>query len=144
MPDPDEVLDNVRAWVTKADNDVLTAAHTIKLGEDCPTDTACYRAQQCVEKFLKAILVLAGVGFPKSHDLERLSALVPPDARPRLSAEEQVTLTEYATEARYPGWDDIPLVEARRAVALARRVRKEVRRGLPRKSLVRRRSAPKR
>jgi HEPN domain-containing protein len=141
MPGPDEVLNLVREWVTKADNDLLTAAHTIRLGEECPTDTVCYHAQQCVEKYLKAVLVLAGVDFPKTHDLERLSALVPPDACPRLSAEEQAGLTEYATGARYPGWGEIPLAEARRALALARRVRREVRQGLPRKVLLRRRSA---
>jgi len=143
MSGPDEVLDVVREWVTKADNDLLTAAHTIKLGEHCPTDTVCYHAQQCVEKYLKAILVLAGVDFPKSHDLERLAVFVPPDARARFSAEEQARLTEYATSARYPGWDEIPLAEARRAVALARRLRREMRRRLPRKVLIRRRSAPK-
>lgn len=144
MPGSDEVLDVVREWVTKADNDLLTAAHTIKLGKECPTDTVCYHAQQCVEKYLKAILVQKGVDFPKTHDLEWLTALVPPDARPTFSVEEQATLTEYATGARYPGWDKISLVDARRAVALARRVRKEVRRWLPRKILIRRRTASRR
>jgi len=144
MPDPDDVLEVVREWVVKADNDLLTASHTIKLGEECPTDTVCYHAQQCVEKYLKAALVLAGTDFPKTHDLERLVALLPSDALPRFSAEEQATLTEYATGARYPGWDEIPLAEARRAVAIARRVRREVRRVLPRKVAIRRRASAKR
>jgi HEPN domain-containing protein len=117
----EDALDVVRQWVAKADDDLLTAAHTIKLGEECPTDTVCYHAQQCVEKYLKAALVLTGIDFPKTHDLQKLTALVPPNVRPTLSAEEQARLTEYATEARYPGWDEIALAEARRAVALARR-----------------------
>jgi len=33
-------------------------AHTLKLGEDCSTDTGGFHAQQCVEKYLKAYLVL--------------------------------------------------------------------------------------
>jgi HEPN domain-containing protein len=33
-------------------------AHTLKLGEDCPTAIGGFHAQQCVEKNLKAYLVL--------------------------------------------------------------------------------------
>ena len=84
---------------------------------------------------MKAILVLEGIDFPKTHDLERLLALLPAGLRPELSFEEQARLTDYATGARYPGWDAISLTAARRAVAVARRVRREVRRGLPRKAL---------
>ncbi len=67
----------VREWIEKADNDLKTAAHTIKLGADCPTDTVCFHAQQCVEKYLKALLVLRRCDFPRTHDLERLRDLLP-------------------------------------------------------------------
>lgn len=44
----------------------------------------------------------------------------------------EVVMTEYATVIRYPDAGlDIPLAEARKAVAIARRIRKEVRRLLP-------------
>jgi hypothetical protein len=36
-------------------------------------------------------------------------------------------LTDYATGARYPGWGEIPLAEAQTAVALAHRIRQEIR-----------------
>ena len=52
-----------------------------------------------------------------------------------LSVEEQDLLTEYAVAPRYPGWREVPLAEARRAVALARRVRKHVRSLLPKEAL---------
>jgi HEPN domain-containing protein len=84
-----------------------------------------------VEKYLKAILVLEGIDFPKTHDLEMLLSLVPAKSRPDLSDDEQARLTEYATGARYPGWGEISLTAARRAVAVARRVRRLVRHGLP-------------
>ena len=32
----------------------------------------CFHLQQCLEKYLKARLVEAGLGFPRTHDLERL------------------------------------------------------------------------
>lgn len=35
-------------------------------------DAACFFAQQCIEKYLKAHLTEAGVVFPRTHDLEAL------------------------------------------------------------------------
>ena len=131
-----------REWLLKADNDLANAAHTLKLGAVCPTDTVCFHAQQCVEKYLKAALVWGGIDFPKTHDLEKLMSLLPTESRPDLDDEEQARLTEYATGARYPGWEEISLAEARRAVAVARRVRRLVRRGLPRKALRRNSKKP--
>ncbi len=71
MPDSEKLLAVFGGWIVKAENDLKTAAHTLKLGRDCPTDTVCFHAQQCVEKYFKACLVLEGVDFPKTHDLAR-------------------------------------------------------------------------
>lgn len=140
MPDRERVLAVVHEWVIKAENDLKTAAHTLKLGEDCPTDTVCFHAQQCVEKYLKAFLVSEQRDFPKTHDLERLAGLLPAASRGLFAPEALERLTDYATGARYPGWGDISLGEARKAVALARRLRQEVRAKLPRTVLRRRRA----
>lgn len=131
----ERVVDVIREWVAKAENDLTTAVHTLKLGETCPTDTVVFHAQQCVEKYLKALLLMNMIDFPKTHDLSRLMSLLAPSARPHLTAEEQARLTEYATAARYPEWPDISLADARRAIAIARRVRKEARSLLPRKAI---------
>ena len=131
MPEREKVLQVVREWIAKAENDLKTAAHTLKLGPGCPTDTVCFHAQQCAEKYVKAVLVLAGIDFPKTHDIEEIVALLPVGIKLSMTVEQQRRLTRYATVARYPGWGEIPLVEARRAVALARGVRREVRRRLP-------------
>lgn len=125
----------VREWVAKAENDLKNATHTLRLGEDCPTDTVCFHAQQCVEKYLKALLVLDKVDFPKTHNIRTIVSLLLPARRPRLTLEEQRRLTDYATGARYPGWPEISLSEAHQAVAIARRVRREIRRMLPREVL---------
>ncbi len=135
MPEPEKVAQVVREWAVKADNDLKNAAHSLKLGRDCPTDTVCFHAQQCVEKYLKAALVQAGIDFPKTHDIEVLVALLPKGLSPSLKVEQQRQLTQYATGARYPFWPEIPLSEARRAVSLARRIRNQVRRLLPRSAL---------
>jgi HEPN domain-containing protein len=64
MPENDKTAIVAREWTTKAENDLKTAAHTLKLGSKCPTDTVCFHAQQCVEKYLKAFLVVMGIEFP--------------------------------------------------------------------------------
>lgn len=114
-------------WVTKAENDLRSAAHLLKV-EDCPTDNVCFHAQQCVEKYLKALLVAQGIAFRKIHDVGELVILLPPHLRPALDNMEQDRLTEYATVTRYPGdYEPISLNEARQAVKIARRVRREIR-----------------
>ncbi len=105
------------------------------LGEKCPTDAVCFHAQQCIEKYLKAVLVFTKIPFPKTHDIEEIVSLMPSHLRPDLAKEEQGFLTEYATGPRYPGWGEVSLTEARRAVTIARRVRKEIRAKLPREVL---------
>jgi HEPN domain-containing protein len=82
--------------------------------------------------------VIAGIDSPKIHDIEELVARVGPGVV-SLSAQEQRRLTAYGTITRYPGdYEPVSLAEARRAVALARQVRREVRRALPRKAVRRR------
>jgi HEPN domain-containing protein len=136
MPAPNPVVIVVREWLRKADHDLTTAAHTLTLGEACPTDTVCFHAQQCVEKSIKALLVFRGTAFPKTHDIHALRALLPPKLRPKLERKVQDRLSRYATVLRYPDMGpDVSLAEAREAVAIARRVRKEVRQHLPRTAL---------
>lgn len=67
--------------------------------------------------------------------------MLSPPYRIDLSDEEQYRRTDYATVARYPGSGDIPLPEARRAVAVARRVRQQARAALPKQTLCRRKRA---
>src|SRR5436309_1859575 len=72
-----EVLAVVQQWVQKAENDLKTATYTLQLKEECPTDTVCFHAQQCIEKYLKAVLVYNGVDFPRTHNLSVLIVLLP-------------------------------------------------------------------
>lgn len=103
MPKNDRVIAVVREWLEKADNDLRNAVHTLTLGAEGPTDTVCFHAQQCVEKYLKAFLVFIEIDFPKTHDIEELMNLIPDRYRPELSIQDQRRLTAYATVTRYPG-----------------------------------------
>lgn len=128
MPENDKTAIVAREWAAKADNDLKTAAHTLKLGDKCPTDTVCFHAQQCAEKYLKAFLVVLEIEFPRTHDIEILISLIPRSIRLSLTVEEQRRLTEYATIMRYPGpYEPILLSEAKQAVKLARLVRQKIR-----------------
>lgn len=136
MSEANEVLAIARDWVQKGENDLKNATHTLGMRKDCPTDTVCFHAQQCVEKYLKAFLVLKRIDFPKTHDIKELIALLPLKFRPQLTPEEQRRLTDYATVTRYPGdYEPISLAETRRAVKIARRVRNEIRKLLPKEML---------
>jgi HEPN domain-containing protein len=136
MPTRNPIIQIVREWLVKADHDLLTATHVLTLGADCPTDTVSFHAQQCVEKSIKALLVFRATPFPKTHDIRHLRSLLPARIRPKLSRKVEDRFTDYATVMRYPNsGPDIPLGEARHAVAVARRIRREVRRHLPRAAL---------
>src|SRR5436309_943967 len=105
-------------------------------GKATPTETVGFHAQQCVEKYLKAILVYRSIPFTKTHGIRALMGLVPRRYRPALDETMQVQLTRYASAARYPEARlDISLTAARNAVTLARRVRREVRQKLPKAAL---------
>jgi HEPN domain-containing protein len=131
-----EVLLVIGGWAQKTDHDLAAAAQVLKLGKQCPTDVVCFHAEQCVEKYLKALLVNHGHDVPKTHSISLLLSLLLANARPDLTPEEQQRLTDYATVARYPGdYEAIPLAEARGAVKIARRVRRQIRRRLPQAAL---------
>jgi len=132
MNGPPEILPLLRQWVEKAEHDLITAEHTLTLKKNCPFDTVCFHAQQCAEKYLKALLVFRSMEFPKNHNLRVLMQLIPAEVALGLESKAVIALTRYATDARYPGdWEPITRQEAKQAVAIARKVRAAVRAKLP-------------
>ena len=85
------------------------------------TDTACFHAQQCVEKCLKAFLTVAQRHVERTHSLPLLVKLGGEvDATFAELRDTAVELTDYAVANRYPDdWREIPLDEAVTAVKLA-------------------------
>jgi HEPN domain-containing protein len=138
MPAPEEIAAVVSEWVAKAENDLRSADLILRAGKGCPTDAVCFHAQQAVEKYLKSLLAAHEIPFPKTHNLRVLAEHLPSHARLNLSEDEQDELTDYATGARYPGWSEISLTDSRRALAIARRLRRDARKLLPKEALHRR------
>jgi HEPN domain-containing protein len=132
----DKVALGARLWVEKAENDLAAAAVIIKAKHPGTAEAVCFHAQQCVEKYLKAVLAWRRIDFPRTHNVDRLVTLLPVNDRPALSQAEQTQLTTYAADVRYPGdYAPVSLTEARQAVKLARRVRKQIRARLPKQAL---------
>ncbi len=119
MSDPTDPL----AWVARAEEDYTLARSALR--RKLPlTYGATFHAQQCAEKYLKALLVARNQPFPKTHDLAALSDLchqsgiivpVDQDLLQRLAA--------YAVQVRYPGEDPTP-DEAKEALETAQAVRR--------------------
>lgn len=112
----------------KADEDFAAADYLLNGSDQSLAATACFHAQQCAEKYLKALLAFHSITFPKSHDLSELAASLPGSVALPLTPAELALLKRYAVETRYPGdWDPIGLGEAREALMLAAKVRDSVR-----------------
>ena len=132
MNGPSEQPPLYTRWVEKADHDLTNAEHTLKLEDECPLDTVCFHAQQCAEKYLKALLCCKGISFPRTHDLRVLVQAALSVSQLKVDAEATVALNRYAVETRYPGdWQEIGRAEAVQAVETAKAVRSAVRAQLP-------------
>jgi HEPN domain-containing protein len=121
-PDP-LLIQEARRWAAWAADD-LAAARVMAAGSTTifPRQ-ACYLAQQAAEKAIKALLIALDVDFPKTHDLLRLRALVPPQARVQSVDGAWSELTDWVVQARYPGpGSDACAADAQRAIDLAQAV----------------------
>jgi len=115
-------LTHARGWFLKAESD-LAAARRVVDG-DGPYDTACFYAQQAVERLLKDFLAFRNQPFPHTHNLEELLGLcVAVEPGLRLEGVDLAELTPYAVEMRYDleFWPD--RATARTAMEVALKVR---------------------
>lgn len=121
----------ITRWLNKADNDLRTA-ETMLTVDPPVTDTACFHAQQCVEKYLKAFLVVHDQHVERTHYLPRLVELCGRfDSSMSELNETAVELTDYAVAGRYPDcWREISVQEAGAAVTKAREAKEFIRRRL--------------
>lgn len=94
-----------REWVSKAEGDFITASRELRARKSPNFDAACFHAQQCAEKYMKALLHAAGISFQKTHDLEALlGQVVALDPAWEMLRPDLEALTTHAVAVRYPGW----------------------------------------
>ena len=91
-------------WVEKADGDWHTAGRELRATEFPNYDAVCFHAQQCAEKYLKALLTEQDIRFPKMHHLPTLlDFLVPVCPEAEMSRADLSSLAPFAVDLRYPG-----------------------------------------
>ncbi len=120
-------------WIFIADGDLKTAEDELNVSEPF-TNTVCFHAQQCVEKYLKAYLTFINKPFGKTHDIAELIELCKEEDYEfeYLYEIKANKLTRYAVEVRYPDEFYIPSIdEAKEAVEIAKKVKSFIRRKLP-------------
>lgn len=132
MTGDDAVLEVVREWIAKAEADLQNVRLVLDVGPEGPLDTAAFHAQQCAEKYLKALLCFRGEDVPRIHDVEALLTRTHMGGRVEMTVEESRLLTDYATVTRYPGgYEPVSYEEAVHALELAARIRAAVRGEMP-------------
>ena len=117
------------AWVAKAESDLVMARSALHRKEPI-TYGVCFHAQQCAEKYLKAILVARAKPFPKTHDLVQLNELcAKAGVLVEIDKKRLNTLSDLAVRVRYPGVEP-SLADAREALETVQAVRKFARKFL--------------
>ena len=93
----------IRAWLTKALNDLDTARQIAALPSG-HLDAAIYHCQQAAEKVVKGFLAFQDHRLERTHDIERLVEIAEAyEGRFAHWSDAAILLTPYATMYRYPG-----------------------------------------
>ena len=120
----------VAEWVAKAEGDFLTAGRELRARKSPNYDAVCFHAQQCAEKYLKAVLQENDKHIPKIHNLIELMLLCEEiDSSFEMLRADLVTMERYAVRGRYPG-ETAEKEDARSAYAATGIVRKSIRQKL--------------
>ena len=117
-------------WVEKAEGDWNMARQLKRVRKDVNYDGVCFHCQQSVEKYLKARLEEAGIGYPRTHDLIKLLTLAVQVERKWVALQPVIAaLNPYAVAYRYPGFNATE-PDAKDAIKSCRKVRRAIRTSL--------------
>jgi len=116
-------INELKSWIAYAEEDFSAGKTLLNLKKPLLA-AVCFHAQQCAEKYLKALLILKDVDFPKTHDLPTLNTLCHQNGILTGSDPQQLAdLTKNAVQARYPG-SQPTLQETKEAIEIAKSVRR--------------------
>lgn len=111
-------------WVRKAEDDRTIAKRSAR-GKTPLHDGVCFHCQQCVEKYLKALLEELGIYVTKTHNLGiLLGHLVGIHPSLRWLKRGMPFLSRFAVVSRYPGYN-AKRRQAQAALRWMERVRSE-------------------
>ena len=116
-------IGELKSWIAYADEDYNAAKSLLALKKPL-LGAVCFHAQQCAEKYLKALLILKDIDFPKTHDLPTLNTLCDQNSiLTGFEPQQLADLSKYAVQARYPG-SQPTLEETKEAIEIAKTVRR--------------------
>ena len=120
-------------WIEKAEEDFRAALALRRLRGRPAHNAVCFHAQQCIEKYLKAVLQQQGLAVRKTHALPSLLDQCA-GSHPNLNVlrQEMVGLSTYAVEFRYPG-ESATIDEAKEAVRIMKNARLALKTALSKK-----------
>ena len=135
MNDPDAAAGDALRWLRYAMED-LDVAQVLLTMIPPASRHVCWLSQQSAEKTLKAALVLEGIEFPFTYDLDALRNRLPEGRHVRTTHPDLADLTQWAVETRYSGdWLEVTEEDALRAEAEARAILNSVADELRRRGL---------
>ena len=94
-------IEEVAGWLVVVDDDLKQVVNNLH-GPMPSLSGAAYHCQQAAEKRVKALLVQAGLAFPKTHDIAALVGLLPDSHRLKKPLSTLTKLTPYGVAYRYP------------------------------------------
>ena len=114
----------IREWIVKAEEDYAVLEVLSHQRKRRVFDSICFHAQQCAEKYLKALLTSHQIVPPRTHNVKALAEfLQPKEPTIELIKDLLNRLTPYAVETRYPG-EFATAREAKAAYAAAKEIRR--------------------
>jgi HEPN domain-containing protein len=113
----------VNEWIQKAEGDFVSALREYRARKLPNFDAAGFHAQQCIEKYLKALLQAHNIRFEKIHDLLALKELCL-SFLPELEFHNDALayLSQFAVTFRYPG-ESANRKQAKRALEIMKELR---------------------
>jgi HEPN domain-containing protein len=94
----------INEWIDKAEADYRTAEREFTVQDGFNYDAVCFHTQQCIEKLIKALLIMHNTNPPRTHDLIVLYQLLPPACKEELLETKDLRfLSGAAIVFRYPG-----------------------------------------
>ncbi len=125
MSEPEKECVNLMIYAGELDYRTVIKQLDEENDDEIITETVCFHAQQCAEKYLKAYLIFNKKKAPRTHVLEDLKKLC-------IQYDEELAeldlgkLSEYAVYIRYPH-HRIPIAsEAREAHTKAKAIRNHI------------------
>jgi len=91
-------------WIEKAEGDYHAAGLLLRARKHPNYDAACFHAQQCAEKYMKAVLHKSDKHSERTHELSALlDDLIGINPMWEALRPAAKTLSDYAVRFRYPG-----------------------------------------